>query len=146
MAKRFTLAEAESLIPELERLMREVVDSKPEYDEAERSMREFAERVMLMGGVTVDRVEARAAKTRRDSVTARMREAIGKVQEMGCVVKDLDTGLVDFPTLYRDREVYLCWKLGEPSIAFWHGVEEGFAGRKAIDQDFRDNHRGDPEQ
>jgi hypothetical protein len=146
LAKRFTLAEAESLIPELERLMRQAVDSKPEYDETERSMRAFAERVMLMGGVNVDREEARAAKTRRDAVTTRLRETIGQVQEMGCIVKDLDMGLVDFPTLYRGRDVYLCWKLGEPSIGFWHGVEDGFAGRKPIDQDFRENHRGDPEQ
>jgi hypothetical protein len=59
------------------------------------------------------------------------------------VVKDLDIGLIDFPTLFHGVEVYLCWKLDEPAIEFWHGVDEGFRGRKAIDRDFRDNHRGD---
>ena len=68
------------------------------------------------------------------------------MQAIGCVVKDLDIGLIDFPTEFRGEEVYLCWKLGEPRIEFWHGVEEGFRGRKAIDQDFRDHHRGDPAQ
>jgi hypothetical protein len=58
-------------------------------------------------------------------------------------VKDLDTGLVDFPTLFRGQEVYLCWKLGEASIEFWHSVDEGFRGRKAIDRDFRDHLAGD---
>jgi len=61
-------------------------------------------------------------------------------------VKDLDIGLVDFPTLFRGAEVYLCWRLGEPAIQFWHGVDEGFAKRKAIDQDFRDHHNGGVEQ
>ena len=73
----------------------------------------------------------------------RLREAIEQMQELGCVIKDLDTGLLDFPTLFRGKEVYLCWKLGEPSIGFWHGVDEGFRGRKPIDQDFLDHHEGD---
>ena len=65
------------------------------------------------------------------------------IQETGAQVKDLDIGLIDFISVYQDREVCLCWKLGEEGIAFWHGTEEGFAGRKPIDQDFRDGHRGD---
>jgi hypothetical protein len=51
--------------------------------------------------------------------------------------------LIDFPALYQGREVLLCWKLGEDRIAFWHGVDEGFRGRKPIDDEFRENHRGD---
>jgi len=66
---------------------------------------------------------------------------VAQLQDLGCLVKDLDTGLVDFPALFRGQEVYLCWKLGEPSIEFWHGVDEGFRGRKAIDSDFRDHSR-----
>ncbi len=98
---------------------------------------------MLMGGVMVDRKQAVDARNRRENEASELRSAIESVQETGCVVKDLDIGLIDFPTLYRGEEVYLCWKLGEPAIAFWHGVDEGFRGRKAIDQDFRENHRGD---
>ena len=51
----------------------------------------------------------------------------------GTVVKDLETGLVDFPSLRGGEEVYLCWKLGEARIGYWHGIEEGFAGRKPLD-------------
>jgi hypothetical protein len=58
-------------------------------------------------------------------------------------VKDLELGLLDFPTLYRGKEVCLCWRLGEPEIAFWHEVDEGYKGRKPIDQAFLENHRGD---
>jgi hypothetical protein len=65
------------------------------------------------------------------------------MEDMGVLVKDLDIGLIDFLTRYHGREVCLCWKLGEDRIAFWHGMEEGFRGRKAIDQEFVRNHRGD---
>ena len=146
MSRRFTLAEAQSLIPDVDRLMREAVPLKTEYQEAERAIQSLHERVMLMGGMLVDRELALAGKARRDDAAARLRDLIERIQEFGCVVKDLDTGLVDFPTLFRGTEVYLCWKLGETAIAFWHGVEEGFRGRKAIDQDFRDHHRGDRAQ
>ena len=94
----------------------------------------------------VDRNQAMDARKRRDTSAASLRSAIEQVQALGCVVKDLDIGLIDFPTEFRGEEVYLCWKLGEPKIEFWHGVEEGFRGRKAIDQDFLDHHRGDPAQ
>jgi hypothetical protein len=146
MPKHFTLAEAESLLPRMGQLMREATTMKSAFVDAERVLRAHSERVMLMGGMVVDREEIRAARTRRDSVAARLRAALESIQETGCVVKDLDIGLLDFPTLYRGREVYLCWKLGEADIAFWHGVEEGFAGRKPIDRDFRDHQRGDAAQ
>ena len=82
-------------------------------------------------------------KRRRDSSAAGLKETLEKIQEYGCVVKDLDIGLLDFPTLYRGEEVYLCWKLGEKGIGYWHGVHEGFRGRKAIDSEFLANHRGE---
>jgi hypothetical protein len=62
-----------------------------------------------------------------------MLEAVNKIQETGCVVKDLDTGLIDFPSLLDGQEVYLCWKVGEDRIEYWHGLHEGFAGRKPLD-------------
>jgi len=146
MPKRFTLAEAQKLIPEVERVLRDGVALKSEYDEAERALQSFTERVMLMGGMLVDRARAIEVRTRRDEVAARLRNSIEQLQGLGCVVKDLDIGLVDFPTLFRGEEVYLCWKLGEHEIEFWHGVDEGFRGRKAIDKDFLEHHRGEREQ
>ena len=146
MAKRFTLAEAQSLIPEVSRLLSGAVSLKGEYQDAEQAIQIWMQRITMMGGVTVDRNQAIDTRKRRDTSAASLRSAIEQVQAIGCVVKDLDIGLVDFPTEFRGEEVYLCWKLGEPKIEFWHGVEEGFRGRKAIDQDFRDHHRGDPAQ
>jgi hypothetical protein len=146
MPRRFTHAEAQSLIPQVGQMLRDAVAAKTEYQEAESVIQQFTERVMMMGGVTVDRDRAVDARSRRDSAAAALRAAIEQLQETGCVVKDLDIGLVDFPTLLRGVEVYLCWKLGEPAIEYWHGVEEGFRGRKAIDQDFLDHHTGDRAQ
>jgi hypothetical protein len=142
MSKRFTLWEAERLLPQIRERMREAVSLKSQYDEAERAMRSLAERITIMGGIVVDGRSAVEHKSRRESVGEHLRSVLESVQESGCLVKDLDTGLVDFPTLLRGEEVYLCWKLGEPSIRFWHGTEEGFAGRKAIDQEFLDHHEG----
>jgi hypothetical protein len=98
---------------------------------------------MMMGGMSINREQAAEARNRRESAARQLRGAIEQVQELGCMVKDLDTGLVDFPTLFRGVEVLLCWKLGEPAIGYWHGMDEGFRGRKAIDQDFLEHHEGD---
>lgn len=146
MPKRFNLAQAQSLLPQVDRLLRDALTAKSAYDDVEHSIQSFGERVMLMGGIAVNREQVIERRSLRNSSAARLRSAIEEVQELGCVIKDLDIGLVDFPTFFRGVEVYLCWKLGEPDIAFWHGVDEGFRGRKAIDQDFRDHHRGDRAQ
>lgn len=143
MSKRFTLAEAQKLLPKVEGLLQSAILAKAEYEKAESAIQSRSEHIMLMGGVTVDRQQAVDARNRRENEAAELRSALESLQEIGCVVKDLDIGLVDFPTLLRGVEVYLCWKLDERKIEFWHGVDEGFRGRKAIDQDFRDNHRGD---
>ena len=145
MPTHFTLREAQSLIPKVSGLLREAIASRTEAAEAEREVRASTERIVLMGGVLVNTAVARQAKVRLETAAVRLREAVESVQELGCVVKDLGTGLIDFPTVYRDQEVFLCWKLGEPEIQFWHGVDEGFAGRKPIDRDFREHH-GAPEE
>ena len=62
-------------------------------------------------------------------------ECLAKINERGVQVKDLDEGLLDFPARRSDEEVFLCWKVGEPEVAFWHGLEEGFAGRKPLSLD-----------
>jgi len=146
MAKRFTFEEAQSLIPRVDALLREAITMKSEYEEAERAIQAFTQRVMLMGGIIVNPDHASEMRNRRESAARQLRSAIEQVQELGCVVKDLDTGLVDFPTLFRGVEVLMCWKLGESSIEFWHGMEEGFRGRKPIDRDFLEHHEGEPPQ
>jgi hypothetical protein len=146
MPKRFTLAEAQRLIPRLEPLLRNAITLKTQFAEADTAVRAFLERVTMTGGMMVDRDQVRAARERREASGRRLKAALEEVQETGCTVKDLDIGLIDFPTVFRGVEVCLCWKLGEPRIEYWHGMEEGFRGRKPIDDDFLQHHRGDPPQ
>lgn len=143
MSKRFTLAEAERLLSRVEPLLRSAIDLKSDLEQAQGELADYRERVAMMGGVNLDRSRVSAVRTRRETAASHLRAAIEQVQGMGCVIKDLDTGLVDFPTLLHGDEVYLCWRLGEAGISFWHGVDEGFRGRKPVDRDFLDNHRGD---
>jgi hypothetical protein len=140
MPTNFTLDKAHSLLPTISHLLREAMASRAEMADAERALRGAVERIALMGGVTVNTAAPRESKRRMEEAAERMRVAVDGIQELGCVPKDLEIGLVDFPTTYRGRDVLLCWKLGEPEIQYWHGADEGFAGRKAIDRDFRERH------
>ena len=146
MSKRFTLWEAERMLPQIRDWMREAVAMKSEYDKAERAVQSLASRITMMGGVVVNRERATEDKARHEVAGQRLRALLENFEQSGVLVKDLDSGLVDFPTLFRGEEVYLCWKLDETSIAFWHGTHEGFAGRKAIDRDFLDHHEGEKAQ
>ena len=146
MAKRFTLAEAQSLIPSVDPLLREAIRLKADYGQAEREMEAITQRIVMMGGMVVDRGPVLEARNRRDEAARKLKESIQEVEDLGCTIKDLDIGLIDFLTLFHGREVCLCWKLGEAAITHWHGTEEGFAGRKPIDQEFRDHHQGDRAQ
>ena len=146
MAKRFTLGEAQELLPQIGSWIREAVKLKSEYAEAEGAFQGLLQRIMVSGGMVVDRDSAGEQKSRRDRAGERLKAVIENIHETGCVVKDLDLGLVDFPTLFRGEEVYLCWKMDEPDIRFWHGTQEGYAGRKPIDPEFLEHHRGDKTQ
>lgn len=104
----------------------------------------MSQRITLTGGMLVSREQMARTRKKKDAAVRGLAAAVEKIQDLGCQIKDADTGLIDFPTLYRGQEVYLCWKLGEPSIEFWHRVEDGFRGRQRIDSEFLANHKGDP--
>jgi hypothetical protein len=76
-----------------------------------------------------------AARAELESLDEAASACIARLRELGVVVKDPDVGLVDFPAERDGHEVLLCWHVGEDSVAYWHGLEEGFAGRKPIDWD-----------
>jgi hypothetical protein len=139
MNKRFTLSEAQSLLPQVERLLQDAMTRKREYDEASGAVNKLKERVHMMGGTLVDGRAAVDTRARKEASSKMLRQAVNEILEMGVQIKDIDIGLIDFPTRFRGREVYLCWKMGEAGIAYWHG-EEGFRGRKPIDRDFLDHH------
>jgi hypothetical protein len=143
MPRFFTLRQAEQLLPEVESAIRDAISLKSEYQQAEDDWQDLLQRITMLGGMLVDHFKMREQKNRRESLAVRLKEVLEKIHEYGCVVKDLDIGLIDFPTQFHGEEVYLCWKLGESGIQFWHGVNEGFRGRKVIDQEFLEHHRGE---
>jgi hypothetical protein len=143
MPRFFTLQQAEKVLPEVEAAIREALALKAQYQQSEMEWQSFSQRVAVMGGLRVDRSQLLEQKNHREESAVALKQAIEKVHEFGCLVKDLDIGLIDFPTLFQGEEVYLCWKLGEPGIQFWHGVHEGFRGRKPIDAGFLEQHRGE---
>ena len=143
MSRFFTREQAERLLPEVEASIREAIHLKREHSESETFLQETAQRIMLLGGVRIDREKMARQRARHETSAAGLKQSVEKIHGFGCLIKDLDIGLVDFPTLLNGREVYLCWKLGEPAIDYWHGTDEGFRGRKRIDREFLEKHRGD---
>jgi hypothetical protein len=143
MPRYFTIEQAELLLPQVEQLLRDALFQKAEAQKAHQEFEDIGTRIRMSGGVRVDHGKLLAIRTRRDAAMAALNTALNQINDLGAMVKDLDIGLIDFSTLYQDREVYLCWKFGETSITCWHAIEDGFRGRKPIDQEFRGSHRGE---
>lgn len=125
----------------MERTVRAAVQAKGNQDQAEQGLHGLIQRIMMMGGITVDQMAVEGMKQVRQSSMERLKAALEEISETGALVKDLDTGLVDFPTLLQGEEVHICWRLEEADISHWHSVHEGVEGRRPIDRFFMDNHR-----
>ena len=132
--KYFSRREAEELLPMIEPQVKEARRQKQQIDALKEELSKAASRIMVLGGSSPPYAELARRKMESDQAMQQLQETINKIQESGCVVKDLDLGLVDFPSLMKGEEVYLCWKLGEEHIGFWHGMEEGFSGRKPLQE------------
>ena len=129
----FTLKEAERTLREIEPLLVEAVACRRKLGEAEEQVSKIASRIMLMGGMLVNTELTLKLRGERERLSTTIREALEGIEATGCVVKDLDSGLLDFPARIEGQEAYLCWRLGEDRIRFWHRQDEGFAGRKPLD-------------
>lgn len=122
----FTVQEANELIPflsdklnelrDIHQLLRESADELPSQQD-----------IMLRGGTPAD--------PQYFSRLTELQMLVEEICDQGCHLKDLESGLIDFPTLWEGREVYLCWRLGEPEVAYWHEIEAGFAGRQSLESD-----------
>jgi hypothetical protein len=130
--KLFTLTEAERTRRELEPVLIEAIEIRRKLAPMEDELSELSTRIQVSGGMLVPYEETARLRYERDQLTESLRGALEKIQSTGCVVKDLDAGLLDFPAVIDNEEVYLCWRLGEERIRFWHRQDEGFAGRKPI--------------
>jgi hypothetical protein len=118
----------------LESLLRTAISNKKIMEEVEAEMQALTHRIFLNGGTHIDVVATARRKAERTKAEQRAKDALAEIDSIGVQVKDIDTGLLDFPCVVEGSVVLLCWKMGESSITHWHSTEEGFAGRKPIDE------------
>jgi hypothetical protein len=134
MASRtFTLQEAQTLLPVLESLLKSAMQGKAILAAVDQEFQQVQSRVFLHGGSFLNIGYLIKRKAEREKAVQRVKDALAEIEATGVQVKDLDIGLLDFPCVVEERVILLCWKLGEKAITHWHGTEEGFAGRKPID-------------
>ncbi|MGQ9917211.1 MAG: DUF2203 domain-containing protein [Bryobacteraceae bacterium] len=139
MQKYFTLQTARALLPRVRRWMEAATAARRQMEGIQKEVAGWAARAQMLGGAAIDFTLAGQWQSRARSAAEGLRTAMAELEAVGVEVKDLDLGLVDFPALYRGREVLLCWRLGEDDIGWWHGMEEGFRGRKPVDAEFEAN-------
>ena len=133
-SRTFTLEEAQDLLPVLESLLRSSIDGKKVIEAVDAETQELAQKIFMNGGMFLNVVALAGRKAQREKAIQRVKDAMAEIDAMGVQVKDLEIGLLDFPCEVDGQVVLLCWKLGEKAITHWHGVSEGFAGRKRIDE------------
>lgn len=130
MPRTFSLDEANALIPSLTEI---VTDLHRVYELLRGKQREFAtleQRIKLNGGMARPRMSD--LREEIEQLNQQLNDRVRAISDLGCELKDLEMGLIDFPSIRGDRVVYLCWKLGEPEIQYWHEVSAGYAGRTPL--------------
>lgn len=131
MARYFTLEEATALLPQLTPMLEEIaaLGSRLMRAERERASREWKART---NGRVHQADRSGPEPAARSELLAALNAAVGRLRRLGIELKDPTTGLIDFPSLREGRVVFLCWRLGEPAIEYWHDVDGGFAGRQPL--------------
>lgn len=129
----FTLPEAERVRKDLEPFLIEAIDCRKKLSGLENDLSAVSARIMMMGGIIVPYEKLSKLRSEHTQLAQTLKSALSRILETGCIVKDLDVGLLDFPAIIDNQDVYLCWKLGEDRIRFYHRQDEGFAGRKPLD-------------
>jgi hypothetical protein len=133
MAERhFTPEEANALLEQVRPVAESLVAHRRAFTVAAARRARLTQRISGNGG-DFDPQEPSELDEQLQREAAAVAGAVEELQALGVLVKDLDRGLVDFPALRDGEEVLLCWQVGEGEVAYWHGLEEGFAGRKPID-------------
>src|ERR1700733_6372626 len=135
--KTFTLDEAQSMLPLVESLLNRALASKQAAEQIDDELSTLARRIHYTGGMYIDVRKVTARRSELEKEIERARESLGEIDEIGVQVKDLDTGLLDFPCNVDGEVVLLCWKSGESAIEHRPPIESGFQGRQPIDDRFR---------
>ena len=128
----FTLTEAERTRREIEPVLVEAIEVRKKLAPLVEELGAISAHIQWVGGSVVPYEKTARLRFEHDKLAESLKAALERIQSTGCLIKDLDTGLLDFPAIINNEEVYLCWRLGEERIRFWHRQNEGFAGRKPL--------------
>jgi hypothetical protein len=132
--RHFTPEEANAALADVRPLVERMVELRRAHAEALARQEELESRIRGNGG-GIPPAELAQATAEVDAVARRLARLVDEITSHGAQVKDLDSGLIDFPALRHGETVLLCWQLGEDEIAWWHRVEDGFAGRRPLPLD-----------
>ncbi len=135
--KTFTIDEAQSLLPVLESLLKRAMEGRRSAQTVESDLNGLSQRIYFSGGMRVSTADVARQRAALETHLKQVRESIAEIDAIGVQVKDLDSGLLDFPCRIDEEVVLLCWRMGEPAIEHWHTVEAGFQGRQPVDERFR---------
>jgi hypothetical protein len=131
MPRLFTVRDAEATLPLVRRVVGDLLQAYPRWKDL------VARYELLTGPVRADEGESAEILELREAAAReaeRINDYLLELEEIGCIFKGFEAGLVDFYALKEDRLVFLCWKLGESRITHWHEVDAGFEGRQEIDE------------
>lgn len=127
----FTVAEAESAIPWMQRAVESMRDASADAQEAQSQLSALMDSIQSNGRESHgEEWEAQQAAIEESAKT--VRAVLEEFSDRGIILRDVQRGLVDFPAMREDREVYLCWLYGETRIEYWHEVDTGFDGRQPL--------------
>jgi hypothetical protein len=130
VARYFGIDEANSRLAEVRPLLEKLRADRDLVAEAQHEL----ERSREADGDAEHAEELARRETEIREIVRRMRVAVGQIDEWGITLRDIASGLIDFPALANGRPIWLCWRLGEGDIAWWHETNTGFAGRQPLSE------------
>jgi hypothetical protein len=129
--RQFTRQEAEEMLPYLAPLLFKLRGLRQEQGRLQEEAARIGASMRTNGHGLAEALRKAQAETQE--IAGQIGELVERINEMGCELKDVDMGLIDFRTTMEGREVYLCWRLGEEHIAHWHDLDAGFGGRRPLE-------------
>jgi hypothetical protein len=132
--RHFTPEEANAELEQVRPLVEQLVATRQEHAAALERQEELEQKIRGNGG-GIPPAELAQATAEVDAVARRLARLVDEIASHGVQVKDLDSGLIGFPALHQGETVLLCWQLGEDEVAWWHRVDDGFAGRRPLPLD-----------
>ena len=124
----FTVEEAKELLPALRPLIEQILNNL-------RCLKSTSEKVIRTQQIAPDAPDLMDQLKRDDEITSlvgELKDCVDKINGYGCICKGVEQGLIDFPCLFGEEVVFLCWQIGETDVSHWHRIQDGFAGRKPL--------------